>query len=118
MKNLIKAFTLLMLVFIAGQGFSNTTAKEDTVVIKTKIYCDHCTQCESCGGKLEGILDVKGVKDMKLDAENMTITVMYNAKKTSPEKIRQAISKLGFDADDVPADPEAVKELDGCCKKP
>ena len=118
MKNLIKAFTLLAFVFIAGKSFSNTTANEDTVVIKTTIYCDHCAQCESCGGKLDGILDIKGVKEMKLNVEKMTITVMYNPKKTTPEKIRQGIAKLGFDADDVAADPAAVKELDGCCQKP
>lgn len=118
MKNFIKAFVLPVLAFIAVQGFATTYGQEDTVVIKTNIYCDHCAQCESCGGKLDEILDIKGVKHMKLDMAKMTITVMYNPKKTTPEKIRQAIAKLGYDADDVPADPEAVKELDGCCKKP
>jgi len=30
--------------------------------------------------------------------------------------IRAAISKLGFDADNVKADPTAYEKLDGCCK--
>jgi hypothetical protein len=44
--------------------------------------------------------------------------VTYNKGKTSPEKIRKAISKVGYDADNVTADPKAYSKLDACCKKP
>jgi hypothetical protein len=44
--------------------------------------------------------------------------VTYKKSKTSPEKIRKAISKVGYDADDVTADPKAYSKLDACCKKP
>ncbi|MBK8362965.1 MAG: hypothetical protein IPL24_04585 [Bacteroidetes bacterium] len=47
----------------------------------------------------------------------MTIKVTYNSKKTNPEAIRQLISKYGFDADEVKADPVAYSKLDECCKK-
>ena len=102
---------------------ANTTASariqgnNDTLVVKTAIYCSHCLECESCKGKLDLLLDEKGVQEMKLDVEKMTILVVYNAKKTNPAAIRKAISNLGYDADDVPANPDAYKELDGCCKK-
>jgi periplasmic mercuric ion binding protein len=54
---------------------------------------------------------------VELDDKAMTIKVTYNPKKITPEKIRVAISKLGYDADDVKADPKAYEALDGCCKK-
>ena len=53
----------------------------------------------------------------ELDEATMTFTVYYNGKKTSLEKIKTAITKLGFDADEMKADPEAYEKLDDCCKK-
>ncbi|MFZ7115045.1 MAG: cation transporter [Bacteroidota bacterium] len=94
-------------------------AKEiDTLVIKTTIYCDHCKECESCGAKIERDLTFdKGIEAVQLDEKAMTIKVTYNSKKTNPEAIRQLISKYGFDADEVKADPIAYSKLDECCKK-
>ena len=51
-----------------------------------------------------------------LNEKEMTITVFFNAKKTDLPAIRTAISQLGYDADDVKADPKAYEALDGCCK--
>lgn len=90
----------------------------DTLIIKTNIYCDHCKECESCGGKIERDLTFdKGIEAVQLDEKTMTIKVTYNSKKTNPEAIRQLISKYGFDADEIKADPIAYSKLDECCKK-
>mgnify|MGYP000942053284 CR=1 FL=1 len=117
MKSFLKA-TLLVLFFFT---VSTTTAQQKTIqtaVIKTQIYCDHCKQCESCGDKFnKTLLKEKGVQMVVLDDKEMTIKVTYNSKKTNLEAIKTAISKLGFDADDVKADAVAYEGLDGCCKK-
>ena len=74
--------------------------------------------CETCGFLFLNTLAFEnGVKKVDLDEKEMLVTVSYNPKKTSPEKIRTAISKLGYDADDIPANPAAYEKLDGCCKK-
>ena len=52
-----------------------------------------------------------------LDEAAMTIKVVYNTKKTDLATIKTAISKLGYDADDIKADTIAYEGLDGCCKK-
>ena len=54
---------------------------------------------------------------MDIDEKTKTLSVVYNPQKTSPEKIREAIAKVGFDADDVKADTNAYEKLDPCCKK-
>ena len=41
---------------------------------------------------------------------------MNNTDKTSPEEIKEAISKLGYDADEVKADSAAYNKLPSCCK--
>lgn len=57
---------------------------------------------------------MKGVKKSELDLTTKVITVEYNPKKTSPEKIRKAISEIGYDADAVKANNRASKTLPHC----
>ena len=59
---------------------------------------------------------IKGLKMYELDDKAMTFTVYFNSKKTNLQAIREGISKLGYDADDVKADPIGYEKLDGCCK--
>ena len=91
--------------------------KTQKAVIKTNIVCDHCKECETCGLKFKTeMLKIKGLKMYELDDVAMTFTVYYNSKKTTLKNIKEAISKLGYDADDVKADAQAYESLDGCCK--
>lgn len=110
---------LMVMIFLFMMGISTSAQQKESgkAVIKTVINCDHCKACETCGLNFKDhMLKIKGVKMYELDEEKMTITVYYNTKKTDLETIRKAISKLGYDADDVKADPEAYAKLDGCCK--
>lgn len=103
-----------MLVSIASFGQS----KVATIAVKASIYCDHCNRCESCGKRLkEAVFTEKGIKRVDVDEKTKTVNVAYNPQKTNPDQIRVAISKVGFDADDVKGNPEAYKELDDCCQK-
>lgn len=47
----------------------------------------------------------------------MTITVYYNPQKTDLKTIKTVISKMGYDADELKAEPLAYEKLDGCCQK-
>lgn len=115
MKKILFTIALLSGVFSAA---AQQNKKTEIIAIKTQIYCDHCKQCESCGGRFDREMPfIKGIKDYSFDEKAMTISLTYNTKQTTPEKIRLAISKIGFDADDVKADPKAVAKLDDCCKK-
>ncbi len=74
--------------------------------------------CETCGGKMEtDLYYVKGIKFVNYNENDMTITVKYKVKNITPDKIRLEISKLGYSADNVPADMTAYEKLDACCKK-
>ena len=115
-KSILKLMLLVTIFFISNVAVAQqkTTQK---AVIKTNIYCDHCKECETCGLKFKDhMLKITGVKMYELDEKKMTITVYYNSKKTDLATIKKAISKLGYDADDVKAEPQAYENLDGCCK--
>lgn len=116
MKNLLKSVLVVFAVFL----FSNVASAQKTnqkAVIKTFLHCDHCKQCETCGLKFKTeMMKITGLKMYELDEKAMTFTVYYNEKKTDLAAIKQAISKMGYDADEVKADPAGVQKLDGCCK--
>ena len=116
MKKILKSSILLVaLFFMSNAAMAQKTNQK--AVIKTVLNCDHCKQCETCGMKFKmELLKIKGVKMYELDEQAMTITVYYNGKKTNLQTIKEGISKLGYDADEVKADPEAYEKLDGCCK--
>jgi len=115
LKTFLLAFTLLLYINAVSAQDKKTI---QTATIKTAIYCDHCKACETCGPKFnQALLKEKGVQMVVLDDKAMTIKVTYNTKKTDIAKIKMAISKLGYDADEIKADPVAYDGLDGCCKK-
>ena len=116
MKNILKSIILFIFVTLD----SNTTFAQKTnqkAVIKTTLNCDHCKECETCGLKFKTeMLKIKGLKMYELDDKVMTFTVYYNAKKTNLQTIKNSISKIGYDADEVKATAEGIASLDGCCK--
>lgn len=90
----------------------------EKALIKTNIYCNHCAKCETCGEKFQKVLlREKGIQMVTVDEKEMTIEVVYNTKKTDLTKVKTAITKLGYDADEMLADTVAYEGLDNCCKK-
>lgn len=107
---------LLILVSIMILGVSGMAGEKQgktaEIEIKTSAVCGMCKD------RIEHDLAfAKGVKFVELDKETKICTVKYNPKKTDPDKIRVAISKIGYDADDVEADAVAYEKLPACCKK-
>jgi len=103
---------LILIIFSHQQGMGQETKKSDTLTIQTSAVCGMCKD------RIEqGIAFEKGVKRATLDEETKKVTVIYNPSKTSADAVRTAISKLGYDADEVAADPKAYEKLPACCKK-
>ncbi|MEO6904241.1 MAG: heavy metal-associated domain-containing protein [Bacteroidia bacterium] len=102
---------LLLFIFNIGKVSAQGTEMAE-IKIKTSAICNECKNT------IESALAfTKGVKKSFLDVPTSIVTVSYNPLKTTPEKIRIAISNAGYDADDVPANPKAYKKLSNCCKK-
>jgi mercuric ion binding protein len=104
---------IFILMMLLAAGLYAEDGKFDTIKIKTSSQCGECKEIIE-----EALAFEKGVKTAELDVETKIVTVTYKKSKTSPEKIRKAISKVGYDADEVAADKKAYSKLDACCKKP
>lgn len=109
MKNLLLSLLLITLPLFSVLA-QDSDVKE--IKIKTSAVCDMCKTTIEKDMKFE-----KGVKSAELDVESKILTVQYKPSKTNPDKIRHAVAKVGYDADNIPAVPESYDNLDPCCKK-
>lgn len=108
---------IAILSITVNNAMAQKKSKTATAIIKTEIKCDHCKVCETCGKLFdEKLYQLKGIKMVEVNSKDNTIKVVYNSKKISIQQIRESISKLGYDADDIKADPNGYEKLDGCCK--
>jgi cation transport ATPase len=117
-SNIKKTAMLFIALIMLTPVFAQQKKRTAKAVIKTSIHCDHCKKCESCGGRFEReMYAINGIKTYEINMKDTTIVVVYNPLKVTPEIIKTAISKMGYDADEVKADPVAYEKLDECCKK-
>ena len=103
---------MLIVLFLSSCLGYSQDKKNVEIKIKTSAVCGQCKD------RIEqGLAYEKGIKDASLDVDTKILTVKYNCVKTTPEAIRKAVSKLGYDADEVLADKTAYDKLPSCCKK-
>jgi len=109
-KNLLSGLAAVLILFTTSAKAQKSTTEE--LKVKTSAVCKMCKKTIETALSSE-----KGVKKSELDVNSKIVTVTYNPKETTPEKIRKAIADSGYDADEVPANPKAYKKLANCCKK-
>lgn len=115
---MIKRISISIILFLGLLSVSATAQNTVTVEIKTKIYCSHCTQCETCGMRFDSELyKLKGLKSYSVEPLLNVIKVSYNPKKITLDKIKECIANCGYDADDLKATEKGLSSLDGCCRK-
>jgi len=115
MKKVISILGVAMMVmFMINPVIAQEKPKkgQEEVKIQTSAVCGDCEE------RIESnIAYEKGVKKVELDDSTKIVTIVFDPKKNSADGLRTAISKIGYDADNVAADPEAYAKLPACCKK-
>lgn len=100
---------IIMIAFV-GITYAQDT-KTKTVKIKTSAICEMCKE------RIEDELNyTKGVVFAELDLETKVVTVKFKTKHLNGEIIKGIISKVGYNAGEVPRDPKAFEALPKCCK--
>src|SRR6476619_4568312 len=109
----MKAFnlTLTSLLFLVATAFAQVKPIQKAV-IKTPTV-----NCEDCKTRIENrLLHEYGVSSVKADYRKHTVAVVWYSDRTNIENIKTALANLGYDADDVAAEPEAYKKLPKTCQ--
>ncbi len=107
MKKLLSFFLMM------GLGTSVALAKDIKTTIFTTQPQMHCINCETKIKK--NLRFVKGIKDIQTSVPNQTVTIKYDADKTSIETILKAFKKIGYDARTVKENEKI--EADGSAAK-
>jgi len=91
----------------------NAWAQTETVQIATSAQCIG----DCCKERIEEEMQfTRGVTAVDLDIESSILTVTFKTKKTDADKLRNAISLIGYNADDVKANKKAHDKLPSCCQ--
>ena len=115
-RNLImkKIISILAIILTISTLVSLAAEPPKTAELKIKTSA----KCGMCKKRIERDLGVsKGIVYSNLNLDDKVVTITYNTKKTSPEKIKEVISKIGYDADEVVANQKSHDALPGCCQK-
>lgn len=98
--------------------FTNLQAQETQKSKYEKVNIQTSAICGQCKERLEkNMAFEKGVKSVSLNDETKVLTIEYRVGKNDKEKLKKAITKIGYDADDLPADQKAHDKLPACCQK-
>src|SRR6476646_10965803 len=105
---------ILGIILIAAFSISSFAQQKagQKAVIKTP-----GVQCEACKTRIENhLIHEDGVSSVKADYKKHTVTVVWYTDRTNIENIKTALANMGYDADDVTADPDAYKRLPITCQ--
>jgi copper chaperone CopZ len=109
----IKKFLLVILAFTGISTFSFAQAKS----IEKAVIHTPGVMADACKISIENFLVHEyGVSSVKADYRRHTVTVTWYTNRTNIENIKTALANMGYDADDVTAEPDAYKRLPPACK--
>ncbi len=95
---------LFIALAIAGSCFG----KDVKTVVLTTTPQMHCTGCEK--RIKENIRFEKGIKSIKTNLDDKTVTIEYDADKTNIPAIIQGFRKINYEAKEIKPDTQKEKE--------
>ncbi|MBS1738409.1 MAG: heavy-metal-associated domain-containing protein [Bacteroidetes bacterium] len=106
--------TFLLLISILA---INLTGFGQVKPIQKAVINTPGVQDEACKTRIENyIAHEYGIIAVKADYKKHVVGVQWYSDRTNIENIKTAIANLGYDADDVTADPDAYKRLPKTCQ--
>ena len=106
------ALGFLALVGSVSAGFAQIKTSDKAVIKTPTVACDKCRE------NIEFYIGHEyGVSSVKVDIRKKTTTVTWLTDRTTLENIKTAIANLGYDADDIEAEPSAWRGLPKECKQ-
>ncbi len=105
-----KLLTIVTL-FITSFAFSQQKALQKAVITTPGV------RSEICKTNIDNrLVHEYGISSVKADYKRHTVTVGWFTDRTNIENIKTAIANMGYDADDVTAEPDAYKRLGKECQ--
>lgn len=88
-------YIIIILLTLILTSCSTNVASDNIKVITF----DTSIHCENCANKMfNNLPKEEGVIDLEVGIEEKTVTIIFNEKETTPEKLAEIINKLGYSA--------------------
>ncbi|MDQ6763616.1 MAG: copper chaperone [Bacteroidota bacterium] len=98
-------------LFIASFSFGQQKAIQKAVISTPGV------RSEACKTNIDNrLVHEYGISSVKADYKRHTVTVAWFTDRTNIENVKTAIANMGYDANDVTAEPEAYKHLGKECQ--
>lgn len=95
----MKKIIMLCLLAVMGFGIADAVAQKKGATLKTTVFVTDI-DCETCAKKITNSIPFqKGVKDVKVDVPTRTVTVTYDATKSSDAALIKAFTKVKVKAE-------------------
>jgi len=111
-SKLILSAMIIMFATIVLQAQDKKKKSEktiETIEIQTSAVCGQCKD------RLEHDMAFeKGVKFVELNDETKVLTMKYKKGKNTKKNLKEAVTKIGYDADEMPANLKAYYNLPAC----
>ena len=109
----------LIAAAFAIAGLSYAMLAQQVKAVQTAKISTPTVGCEDCKKRIETYLKrYDGIIFINVNWRRKETTVKYITDRINIEEIKTAIANAGYDADDVPANPDSYKRLPQTCKKP
>ena len=106
----------IFLLFVGCSVPGTVSGNENLSAVKIDLPTIQCGMCQqTIQEKLESL---DGVQMAYVNLNEAKVLVKYNRTKLDVTDLEQTISKIGYQASDVPADENAYSKLPSCCKLP
>ncbi len=103
--------TLIAMFFITTLGFAQQKQVQKAIIKTPTVLCEECKQ------RIDNrLIHDYGMLSVKADYRKQNVTVTWITDRTNIENIKTALANMGYDADDVTADPDAYKRLPVTCQ--
>ncbi len=108
----MRKFLMMLLMAMVATAM---TAKDIRTLVVTTNPQMHCKNCEN--RVKNNLKDVKGIKSVETSVADQTVTIQYDAKKTSEEQLIQTFEGFGFKARKLAEGEKVVREAHECKEK-
>ncbi len=105
---------MLAVFFVVGCAKKSELVEVKFQTASIKVESAQCGTCATAITK--ALKGVEGVDKAEVDIKTKTASVTFLPAKTSLASLEDAITNVGYTANDKKADPKAYEKLDECCK--
>lgn len=108
-----RKFLIVFILFTASVSFGQQKAIRKAVISTPGV------RSEACKSYIDNrLVHEYGISSVKADFKKHTVAIVFFTDRTNIENVKTALANMGYDADDVTAEPDAYKRLSQDCQNP